>query len=114
MLNKEGKMVILVPAFQWLFNQFDTNLDHQRRYSMQSLSQLFQENGFSVVYQRYFNFIGMLGWFFSGSVLRKKMIPKQQMRGYDTLVPFWKLLDYPLKQTMGNSIIMVAQKKYEN
>ena len=45
MLRKGGKVVILVPAFQWLFNDFDTQLDHQRRYTQKSLRSVLEGAG---------------------------------------------------------------------
>lgn len=111
MLKPGGKVVILVPAFQSLFNEFDRQLDHQRRYSPKSLRNLLEGAGFSVVFSRYFNFIAILGWFVSGTVLRKKMIPNGQMKFYDSLVPVWKIVDFFTRRFAGVSVIQVGQKK---
>jgi 2-polyprenyl-3-methyl-5-hydroxy-6-metoxy-1,4-benzoquinol methylase len=110
LLRKNGKIVILVPAFQGLFNQFDVQLDHQRRYNAKTLKQLISANGFQVKYSRYFNFVGMLGWFFSGNILRKKMIPEGQMKIYDVLVPLWKIFDVFANKFVGISVIQVGEK----
>jgi SAM-dependent methyltransferase len=110
LLRKNGKIIILVPAFQSLFNQFDIQLEHQRRYNRRSLKSLISSNGFEVVHSQYFNFIGILGWFVSGKLLRKKMIPEGQMKLYDSFVPVWKIIDFFTNGFAGLSVIQVGTK----
>ncbi|HPE78155.1 MAG TPA: class I SAM-dependent methyltransferase [Draconibacterium sp.] len=110
MLKTGGKIVILVPAFQWLYNGFDKQLDHQRRYTQKSLFKLLEGNGFQVIHRQYFNLIGILGWFFSGSILHKKNIPSGQMKLYNELVPVWKLFDFFTQKIIGLSVIQVGVK----
>lgn len=110
MLRKGGKVVILVPAFQALYNGFDKQLDHQRRYTQKSLRKLLEGNGFNVIHAQYFNVMGVLGWFFSGNILRKKEIPGGQMKLYNELVPLWKLLDFFTQKIVGLSVIQVGVK----
>jgi SAM-dependent methyltransferase len=49
LLKPGGKLVILVPAFQSLFNQFDVALEHQRRYTPQTLKKVMSIPGFRLV-----------------------------------------------------------------
>lgn len=111
LLRENGKIVILVPAFQKLFNQFDVQLEHQRRYNKKTLSELISRNGFKVIHSQYFNFIGIMGWFVSGKILGKKKIPEGQMKLYDTLVPLWKFVDFFTKSFAGLSVIQVGEKQ---
>jgi SAM-dependent methyltransferase len=110
LLKKGGKLIVLVPAFQILFNGFDEQLGHQRRYTVQLLSDLFETNGYRVIYSRYFNFIAILGWFIDGTLLHERMIPGRQMKFYNSLVPLWKIVDLFMKRIAGVSIIMVGEK----
>ncbi len=110
-LRPGGNVVILVPAFQFLFNGFDEQLGHYRRYTSKTLKNLMESADFEVIHSRYFNFIGTLGWFVSGNILRKKMIPGGQMKLYDTLVPVWKLVDSFTQKFSGLSVIQTGQKK---
>lgn len=110
LLREGGCVVILVPAFQCLYNGFDRQLDHQRRYSNRSLKKLIEGNGFHVIHTQYFNFIAIFGWFISGNILRKKIIPGNQMRFYDLMVPVWKKIDILTKNLMGISVIQVGLK----
>jgi SAM-dependent methyltransferase len=110
LLKPGGKLVILVPAFQSLFNKFDVALEHQRRYTPKSLKKVMSLTGFSIKHTQYYNVIGILGWFVSGKLMRNNTIPGGQMHFYDQLVPVWKIVDWFLKPLLGLSVICVAQK----
>lgn len=110
MLKKGGKVVILVPAFQFLYNGFDKQLDHCRRYTQKSLQTLLENSGFEIKHKQYFNFIAIFGWFISGTILRKNIIPGGQMRFYDAMVPVWKVLDFFTGKLVGISVIQVGVK----
>src|SRR6185295_819539 len=70
LLKKGGKLIILVPAFQSLYNGFDKELYHYRRYTKHTLNKLFKENSFHLVESKYFNALGILGWYVSGKLQR--------------------------------------------
>ncbi len=108
LLKPGGSIVILVPAFQSLFNQFDHSLGHYLRFTKTSLNQLLVESGFRVVNQRYFNFMGILGWWFTGSVLKREMIPEGQMSVYNRLVPVFRIIDLFTRRWAGLSVISVG------
>ncbi|HSH20230.1 MAG TPA: hypothetical protein VLA03_07240, partial [Draconibacterium sp.] len=110
MLRPGGKVVILVPAFQWLFNCFDEQLDHHRRYTQKTLLSLLEGAGFKVIHKQYYNAMGVLGWYVSGNILKKKMIPGGQMKLYNSLVPLWKILDFFTKKIIGLSVVQVGLK----
>jgi 2-polyprenyl-3-methyl-5-hydroxy-6-metoxy-1,4-benzoquinol methylase len=110
MLRPGGKVVILVPAFQFLFNGFDKQLDHQRRYTRKTLKKLIEGSGFKLKSTQYFNFIAILGWYISGNILKKEMIPGGQMKLYDKLVPLWKIIDFFTNRIAGVSVIQVGKK----
>ncbi|PIF06032.1 MAG: methyltransferase type 12 [Draconibacterium sp.] len=111
MLRKGGKVIILVPAFQSLFNGFDEQLDHQRRYTRKLLTRLIENAGFEIVHKQYFNFIAIFGWYISGTIMRRKMIPNGQMKFYDTFVPLWKALDFFMQKIAGVSVVQVGYKQ---
>lgn len=114
LLKPGGRLIILVPAFQFLFNSFDRALGHHRRYNIKSLSLLFNHSDMPVIHRKYFNFAGTLGWWFSGNVLRKKIVPEGQMNLYNMLVPVFKIADWLFRRWFGLSVIIVGQKKKEH
>lgn len=110
LLKQGGQLVVLVPAFMWLYNRFDRELGHYRRYTRKSLEELFRQNGTVIQSSRYFNFAGVLGWWFSGNILKKKVIPSGQMKLYDALVWAFKTADFFTKRFIGLSVIVTGKK----
>ncbi|MCP4438514.1 MAG: class I SAM-dependent methyltransferase [Aureispira sp.] len=111
LLKPEGHIVILVPAYQWLFGSLDEIVDHHRRYNKKTLAQLLEVNGFDLVHKQYFNFMGIFPWWFVSKVLKRKIIKKDQMKLYNILVPFFKLVDKIMFNSAGLSVICVGKKR---
>lgn len=111
MLKPGGKVVILVPSYQWLFNSFDVALGHYRRYTTTMMSERQVKAGFKVVHKQYFNAAGIAGWFLSGNILKKKVIPAGQMGLYNKLVPIFKIIDKLVLNGFGLSSIVVGEKR---
>jgi SAM-dependent methyltransferase len=109
MLKSGGTLIILVPAYQKLYNQFDINLGHYRRYTIKSLKNLVGSNGFEIIHQQYFNLAGILGWFVSGKILGKQTIPEGQMGLYNSLVPVFKIADKAIFNNAGLSVIVAGK-----
>ncbi|MFG6686942.1 class I SAM-dependent methyltransferase [Mariniflexile sp. HNIBRBA6329] len=110
LLAQNGHVIILVPSYQSLFNQFDKELGHYRRYNKTSLTNVFSKSSFEIMHKQYFNFIGIFGWYISGKILKNKTIPKEQMKLYNTLVPIIKIIDKSIFNLMGLSTIIVGKK----
>ena len=109
LLKKDGHLIILVPAYQFLYNRFDKELEHYRRYTRKNLNSLLSTK-FKVVHSLYFNAFAIIGWFFSGKILKKKTIPANQMAFYNKLVFIFKIIDKILNNLIGLSVISVGKK----
>ena len=57
LLNPNGKILITVPAMQWLWSKHDVNHHHYRRYTKSSLQEVAKSADLLVVSNNYFNFI---------------------------------------------------------
>lgn len=110
LLKPGGHLIILVPAFQALYNLFDKELGHYVRYTDRSMGRLFEKAGLEVINQQYFNAVGIAGWMMNGSILRKKLIPRKQLQLFDKLVPVIKLVDNLTFHKIGLSVITVGRK----
>ena len=110
LLKPGGKMVILVPAYQALYNGLDKALFHYRRYNKRSLNELFLKNDLSIDKSYYFNFAGILGWFVSGKLQKNNTIPGGQLKLYNSLVPIFKLVDLITFRKIGLSVVCVGTK----
>jgi len=77
-----GVVVVLVPAHSALYSDLDRNLGHYRRYTTDMLAERFEEAGFVVEQRRYFNWVGAIGWYVVGRMLKRPHITKAATRGY--------------------------------
>jgi SAM-dependent methyltransferase len=76
LLKSGGRIVITVPAFNFLWSQHDDENHHQRRYRRRDLAGLAQHCGLTLDYISYFNF-----WLFppvAGVRLIRKVLPYQE------------------------------------
>lgn len=111
LLRPGGKLIILVPAYQWLFNSFDTELGHYKRYTLKELTAVLSAAEMNTVHTRYFNLAGIPGWWMTGTVMKKKTIPGGQLKIFEKLVPVFRLLDQLVFRKVGLSAIAVAVKR---
>jgi len=111
LLKQGGHLIILVPAYQSLYNQFDLGLGHYRRYTRSSLARIFHMNNLKIIRKQYFNFVGLFGWFFSGSILKKEQVPVGQIKIFNSMVPIFKVFDMAIFHSIGLSTIVVGKKQ---
>lgn len=110
LLKPGGHLIILVPAYQWLYNNFDKDLEHYRRYSRRGLESLLLSGDFGICHSQYYNAAGIAGWFVSGKIQHHRIIPAGQIRLFNKLVHFFKLIDKLILNSFGLSVIAVGKK----
>ena len=109
LLEPGGRLLLLVPSHPWAYGSLDQHLGHRRRYGRRELKNKLEARGFRVIYLKYFNRIGILGWFLNSKILRRKRLSSFQLRVYNLLVPFFKLEKFfPLP--FGTSLLAVGEK----
>jgi SAM-dependent methyltransferase len=113
LLKPGGCLIVLVPAYQLLYNRFDKELGHYRRYSKKAMQRLISPH-LSIVRCRCFNLAGIAGWFVSGTILRKRIIPSSQMNIFNALVPLFRTLDKMVFHRLGLSVWSVSMKSGNN
>lgn len=109
MLKPGGRLIVLVPAYSFLYSRMDKALNHYRRYTKKSMSNLLSNQKMEVINSFYFNALGIGAWYY-GKVRRLETVPKKEMSTFNTIVPFAKLLDKIVLQRLGLSVISIAQK----
>ncbi len=110
LLRTRGHLIVLVPAYTALYNGLDKGLDHWRRYNRESLRKLLS-NDFEILKTQYFNLAGIVGWWLSGTVLKKQELPLGQLEVYDRLVPLFRIADAITFNQVGLSVIAIGRKK---
>jgi SAM-dependent methyltransferase len=110
LLPAGGRLVVLVPALNILYNVLDQELGHFRRYSRKELLKKLTLNGFNVRYLKFFNFFGIFGWFVNGVLLRRRFLSKRQVRIFNKMVPFFNQLEKVIPSFVGQSLIAIGEK----
>jgi SAM-dependent methyltransferase len=111
LLQPGGRLIILVPALKKLYGSMDISFEHLRRYNKKDLKSLIQKTNLEIVKFYYLNFFGLLGWFFNGRILKRKELPEKQTKLFDKLVPFLEFIEKIIKPPLGQSLILIVQKK---
>jgi SAM-dependent methyltransferase len=107
LLAPGGRAIILVPALQSIYGELDRELGHFRRYHRARLGILLERAGLRVERMLWFNRVGVLGWWFNGRIRRRRLIPLDQLRTFDRLVPMLRLERF-LPLPFGQSLIAVG------
>lgn len=105
-----GRAVIIVPAFQYLYGTMDSSIGHFRRYTKSLLGQRLERAGLNVEKQRYFNLLGIVGWFVNGRIFRQTVPPSAQLRLYNVVFPFASKLESLLPGIIGLSLISISRR----
>jgi SAM-dependent methyltransferase len=110
-LRRGGRIVVLSPAHQWLYTEFDRAIGHHRRYSVRTLGAVGPPG---LVPERlfYLDSVGMLASMGNRFLLKKSMPNPRQLKLWDSaMVPLSRRLFDPLLfRTVGKSVVGVWRK----
>lgn len=109
-LASGGKLVVLSPAFQFLFSEFDAAIGHRRRYKKSSLLAL-TPPGLTPLTCRYLDSVGLIASLANRMVLRASLPTREQIRVWNRLIiPLSRILDKIVYYWFGRSIVAVWNK----
>jgi SAM-dependent methyltransferase len=108
LLDHHGRLILLVPALPGLYGSLDRALGHVRRYTSRELRTKFDRGGLRMRHLEYFNLAGLPGWWLTGRVLRREIIPAASLRVFDALVPLFRLERF-LPWRLGQSLIAIGE-----
>ena len=104
-----GRVVVYVPAGQWLYSSLDDALGHRCRYSPAVLREELATAGFEVEHLESFNRISVPSWWWNGKLLRRRRFGRVQLKMFDLLVPVLRRVDHFLPWP-GLGLIGVARR----
>lgn len=111
LLKAGGAAVHWVPAGPWVYGSLDRVFGHCRRYSRARLRAAFEQAGFRVERCRYWNSVGLLGWWWYGRVLKRERLSRRATLLYDRcVVPVLRRVEGWLWLPAGQSLCIVARK----
>ncbi len=109
-LNSGGKLVVLAPAHDFFYTEFDRAIGHFRRYNQKSLSNL-KPDGVFCEKVFYLDMFGMLASFANRFLLRQSLPTIRQILIWDRfLVPLSRIFDKVFFYRFGKTIVAIWQK----
>lgn len=111
-LQPGGRLLIYVPALQWLFTSMDKEVGHVRRYSRTELNHKLSVAGYSVTHSVYVDSLGVL------ATLAYKWLGNKQgklnvraLKVYDRVFfPLSRALDVFFGMWLGKNLLVVCEK----
>lgn len=111
LLSRDGKLVIMIPAFQFAYGSIDKLDGHFRRYSKREIAQKMKIAGYKITANFYFNSIGLLAWYYTNRILKNTTTSANKVKIYDTyFVPILRAIESKVKPVFGQSIIVIGTK----
>jgi len=109
-LDSSGRVVIVVPAHQWLYSKVDRLTGHFRRYSRKSLRDVVEAAGLRVLDIRYFDTVGLIPYLVIYKWLRSTQTDGANATVYSRLILPVSALLYRLSggRLIGKNLIAVA------
>src|SRR5215470_17706135 len=93
-LIPNGRILIFVPAHQFLMSRMDREVGHFRRYSLNELRSKCASAGFRVMLARYFDVFGVLPWFVKYRLMKSNTLGPREIRAYDRcIVPICRIFE---------------------
>jgi SAM-dependent methyltransferase len=112
LLMPRGRLVLLVPAFQFLYGSVDKALGHYRRYTRRDLLPTMQRAGFFIERSFYMNAIGMAGWFWNNRIINRSEESRKQIGVFDRYVaPLAEFTERLVPPPAGLSLVAVGRKE---
>ncbi|MDA7857900.1 methyltransferase [bacterium] len=110
LMRKGGRLILLVPAHQMLYGTIDQEVGHWRRYSKRKIINKVVAAKFNIESVKYFNRLGMIGWFLNSCLRKKNKVSVLQLLLFDRVLPLISKIESYLNLPWGLSILLVARK----
>ena len=106
-----GTIIIVVPAHNFLFNEFDKKIGHYRRYNKKMLREILPNN-LSEISCKYIDSAGFFLSLANKLILKSSDPTMQQILFWDKfIVPISMKLDRLINFNFGKNLVFIAEKK---
>lgn len=113
-LDKQGNLILILPAFKFLYSKWDKAVGHFRRYDLKDISGKLSQAGFCIEKKFYMNGLGLFAWFLNGRVLgntpnTRGSVRKQAVFFDRYIVNYLRKFEAIFHPPFGQSLIIVAR-----
>ncbi len=110
-LKSGGHLVVLVPAHNYLFSEFDKSIGHFRRYNKQMLVNAVP-NELKKIKLFYLDSVGLFASLANKWFLKQKYPELEQIKFWDNfIIPISKITDVISFNTIGKTVVGIWQKQ---
>lgn len=110
LLKEGGTLIILVPAHNYLFNEFDKAIGHYRRYNKTMLKGVVNKQ-LEIQSLKYYDLLGWVSSLVNKWFLKQDYPKKKQIQFWDkVLLPISKILDFIFLHFNGKTLIGIWRK----
>lgn len=110
LLKKDGYLILIVPADQFLYGEIDKSISHFRRYSKDQVDKMVSVNNLKAIFSRRLNLVGGVGWFIAGKILRNKTVNKRNVKIFNLIAPLFLTIESIIEPPIGTSVLSISQK----
>lgn len=110
LLRPGGFLILLVPLHQFLYGQIDRSIGHFRRYSKSELNEILKKVGFKIIKSKRLNFLGGIGWFITGKILKENQVKEEKIKIFNFFAPLFLKVENLIEPPIGTSLLTIAQK----
>jgi ubiquinone/menaquinone biosynthesis C-methylase UbiE len=111
LLKVGGALIILSPAHNYLYSQFDKKIGHYRRYNKKELSEIIPSD-MLIKQMQYMDSIGFFASVANKLILKQSDPTKAQVWFWDkVMVPLSRIFDPIIFNLAGKSILVICQKR---
>lgn len=110
LLRSGGHLILLVPAYDFLFGRIDKEIGHFRRYNKKLLKSLLEEVSFKIVKTRVINFLGAVGWWIVSKLFLESRVSESKIKVFNLIAPAFLFLENFIQPPFGTSILIIAKK----
>lgn len=96
LLIPKGKIVLLVPALQFLMSELDYNIGHYRRYNKKMIQKIAKDLNFDILTCHYDNFIGIFGWLWFCKIRKVHYQTHEKKRKFVTILNIYDKFILPI------------------
>lgn len=110
LLKTDGFLILLVPAYDFLYGEIDKSIGHFRRYNKNQLKSMLEDMGFKIIKSRVINFLGGIGWWISSKLFSEIRVDENKIQVFNFVAPMVLPLEDVIEPPFGTSILIVAKK----
>ena len=101
---------MLVPSYPFLYGEIDKAISHFRRYAKKDLITKIEAEDFKIIEFKKLNFIGAIGWFVSGRILKNKIVDSSKIKIFNLIAPLFLKFEDFIPIPFGTSFLIIAKK----